>query len=50
MMSVVSISKITRMIGWGIFLLLVVNFFDLSLLSKHSVPYDRSSIQSTALR
>jgi hypothetical protein len=43
----VSISKITRTIGWTIFLLLAVSLFDFTLLSKHSVADGKVSIRNT---
>lgn len=45
---VVSISTITRMIGWAIFLLLAASLFDFTLLSKHSLAGD-NNLRDTAV-
>lgn len=44
-----SILKLTRMIGWAMFLLLAVSHFDLTLLSKHSQSEGKHPIRHTAL-
>jgi len=43
------ILKITRMIGWAMFLLLAVSHFDLTLLSKHGFSEGKNPIRHTAL-
>lgn len=45
---VVSISTLTRVIGWAIFLLLAVSLFDFTLLSKHSLAGDKN-LRNTAV-
>lgn len=45
---VVSISTLTRLIGWAIFLLLAVSLFDFTLLSKHSLA-GSNNLRNTAV-